>query len=71
MENMWLVFFWTGPIGIGVFLALLGAFVYLLAKAGEIRKRTPGKRCPNTRFGFIETAPTPARFAISSRWPRW
>ncbi len=41
MENMWLVLFWTGPIGIGIFLGLLGAFIYLLAKAAEIRKRTP------------------------------
>ncbi len=39
MENMWLVLFWTGPIGIGIFLALLGTFIWLLAKANEINKR--------------------------------
>jgi hypothetical protein len=40
MEDMWLVFFWTGPIGVGLFLALLGLFIYLLSKANEINKRT-------------------------------
>jgi hypothetical protein len=39
MDNMWLVFFWSGPIGLGVFLALLGTFIWLLAKANEINKR--------------------------------
>ena len=46
MENMWLVFFWTGPIGIGVFLALLGSFIYLLAKADEIRSERPDSPTP-------------------------
>ena len=40
MENLWLVLFWSGPIGIGIFLVLLGTFIWLLAKAGEISKRT-------------------------------
>jgi hypothetical protein len=40
MDNMWLVFFWSGPIGLGLFLALLGTFIWLLAKAGEVSKRT-------------------------------
>jgi len=39
MENLWLVLFWSGPIGLGVFLALLGTFILLLAKANEISKR--------------------------------
>ncbi len=39
MENLWLVLFWSGPIGIGIFLALLGTFIWLLAKADEISKR--------------------------------
>ncbi len=43
MENLWLVLFWSGPIGIGIFLALLGTFIWLLAKADEISKRTKGK----------------------------
>ena len=38
--DMWLVFFWGGPIGLGIFLALLGIFIFLLAKADEISKRT-------------------------------
>ena len=38
--DMWLVLFWTGPIGVGIFLVCLGAMLYLLAKADEISKRT-------------------------------
>ena len=38
--DMWMVLFWTGPIGIGIFLLCLGAMIYLLAKADEISKRT-------------------------------
>jgi len=38
--DMWLVLFWTGPIGVGIFLALLGTFIWLLAKADEVSKRT-------------------------------
>ena len=37
--DMWLVLFWPGPIGLGIFLALLGTFIWLLAKADEIKKR--------------------------------
>ncbi len=40
MENLWLILFWSGPIGLGIFLALLGVFIWLLAKADEISKRT-------------------------------
>ena len=40
MDNLWLIFFWSGPVGIGIFLALLGLFIWLLAKADEISKRT-------------------------------
>ena len=40
MENMWLVLFWSGPIGLGIFLALLGVFIWLLAKADEVSKQT-------------------------------
>lgn len=40
MENtLFLVLYWTGPIGIGIFLVCLGGMIYLLAKAGEISKR--------------------------------
>ncbi len=38
--DMWLVLFWTGPIGVGIFLVCLGAMIYLIAKADEISKRT-------------------------------
>jgi len=40
MENLWLVLFWSGPIGVGIFLLCLGVFIWLLAKADEISKRT-------------------------------
>jgi hypothetical protein len=40
MEGIWLVLFWTGPIGVGFFLACLGAMVLMLSKADEINKRT-------------------------------
>lgn len=40
MENLFLILFWSGPIGVGIFLALLGVFLWLLAKADEISKRT-------------------------------
>ncbi|HJW88074.1 MAG TPA: hypothetical protein VJ565_01180 [Dehalococcoidia bacterium] len=40
MENLWLVLFWSGPIGLGVFFAGLGTFIWLLAKADETGKRT-------------------------------
>ena len=35
-----LVLGWGSPIGIGIFLALLGSMIFLLAKADEISKRT-------------------------------
>lgn len=40
MDNIWLIFFWSGPVGLGMGLALIGTFVWLLAKADEISKRT-------------------------------
>ena len=40
MENLWLILFWSGPIGVGIFLLCLGTMIYLLAKADEISKRT-------------------------------
>ena len=41
MENLWLAFYWTGPIGVGIFLVSLGAMIFLLTKANEVNKRTP------------------------------
>ena len=35
-----LVLGWGSPIGIGIFLVLLGSMIFLLAKADEISKRT-------------------------------
>ena len=39
MNSMWLVFYWTGPIGVGIFLLCLGGMIYLLTKADIERKR--------------------------------
>ena len=38
--DMWLVFYWTGPIGIGIFLICLGTMIWLLTKADEVSNRT-------------------------------
>ncbi len=40
MDRLFLILGWPGPIGLGIFLALLGTFIWLLAKADEISKRT-------------------------------
>jgi hypothetical protein len=39
MDNFWLVLWWTGPIGVGIFLVCLGAMIFLLSKADEVSKR--------------------------------
>lgn len=36
---MFLLLFWSGPIGIGIFLVLLGTFIWLPAEANEVNKR--------------------------------
>jgi len=40
MDNLWMALFWSGPIGVGIFLVCLGTMIWLLAKADEISKRT-------------------------------
>jgi len=40
MEDLWLVLYWTGPIGVGIFLVCLGGMIYLLTKADEKSKHT-------------------------------
>jgi uncharacterized membrane protein len=40
MENLWMVLFWSGPIGVGFFLVCLGAMILMLAKADELSKRS-------------------------------
>jgi len=39
-DTLFLLLFWSGPIGLGIGLTLIGTFVLLLAKANEISKRT-------------------------------
>ena len=43
MENLWLVLFWSGPIGVGIFLVCLGIFIWLLSKADAVKKSAHGK----------------------------
>lgn len=38
MDSLWLALFWTGPIGIGVFLAGLGILFGGISKDRESRK---------------------------------
>jgi len=40
MGDLWLVFWWTGPIGVGIFLVCLATMIYLLARADALGKRT-------------------------------
>jgi hypothetical protein len=36
--DLWLVLFWTGPIGIGIFLAGLGVLFWGISKAQQTKK---------------------------------
>jgi len=38
--DLFLVLGWGSPIGIGIFLALLGTMIFLLSKASKINKHT-------------------------------
>jgi len=40
MEDLFLILGWPGPVGLGIFFVLLGTFIWLLAKADEVKKRT-------------------------------
>jgi len=40
MEDLWLILSWGSPIGLGIGLTLIGTFVWMLARADEISKRT-------------------------------
>jgi len=40
MGDWFLILGWSSPIGIGIFLALLGLFIFLVTKADETSKRT-------------------------------
>ncbi len=39
-DTFFLLFYWTGPIGVGIFLVCLGTMIWLLTKADETSKRT-------------------------------
>ena len=38
--DLFLVLGWGSPVGLGIFLALLGTMIFLIGKADEISKRT-------------------------------
>ena len=38
MDNAFMVFGWGSPIGLGIFLACLGAMIYLLSHAKDDKK---------------------------------
>ncbi len=38
MESLWLALFWTGPIGIGVFLMGLGVLFWGISKVQKEKK---------------------------------
>ncbi len=38
MDSLWLVLFWTGPIGVGIFLVCLGTMIWLIHKAHAIKR---------------------------------
>ncbi len=38
MEQMWIVLFWTGPVGVGIFLMGLGVLFWGISKVQETRK---------------------------------
>jgi len=40
--DWWLIFFWSGPIGVGFFLVCLGLFIWLVGKS---KKESDWKKC--------------------------
>ena len=48
MDNWILILGWGSPIGIDIFLVLLGSMIFILAKADET-DLTPGLATPLTR----------------------
>jgi hypothetical protein len=36
--ELFLILYWTGPIGIGIFLLCLGGMIYLMTKADVMKK---------------------------------
>lgn len=38
MEQLFTVSGWTSPLGVGIFLIMLGIFIYILSKADKNKK---------------------------------
>ena len=39
MDDLFMILGWGSPVGIGIFLVLLGLMIFLIAKADEVSKR--------------------------------
>lgn len=39
MDSLYSILGWGSPVGTGLFLMMLGAFIFLLAKADGVKKR--------------------------------
>lgn len=39
MSELYSIFGWGSPLGTGAFLVLLGAFIYMVSRAGKISKK--------------------------------
>ncbi|MFA5317528.1 MAG: hypothetical protein WC369_08925 [Dehalococcoidales bacterium] len=39
MDNLFMIFGWGSPIGIGIFLLCIGGMVFILSKAGKKDKK--------------------------------
>jgi len=40
MDSLFVILGWASPLGLGIFLALLGTFSWMLARADETRARS-------------------------------
>ena len=70
MGENWLLFYWTGPIGLGIGLALIGVFVLLLAlaKIAFARPATARQSTSRTQRSGSQEEPVgiyPGRFLLS------
>jgi hypothetical protein len=39
MDQLWLVLFWTGPVGVGIFLMGLGVLFWGISKVRQVEKK--------------------------------
>lgn len=66
-DTLFLLLFWSGPIGLGIGLTLIGTFVLLLAKANDINKRTKAFEKELEQKGIKLSRESKLRKVISSQ----